>query len=116
LHVIDELSGHCGLPSLKISGIAADVTMPAAKGKLLVKGAPQASGQSDLRLPRWQRILPFKSCGGVSILEKKVAIRSRTHSKLLTLRQPTERICGVFNRPDLSERQIFRIFNVVLRT
>jgi hypothetical protein len=32
---------HCraigGLPSLEISGIAADVTTPAAKGKLLVK-------------------------------------------------------------------------------
>src|SRR5215467_788648 len=34
LHVIDELSGHRGLPSLQISGkFGADVTMPEAKGK-----------------------------------------------------------------------------------
>jgi hypothetical protein len=39
--VIDELSGHCGLPSLKISGkFGADVTMPAAKGK---RSSPLAS-------------------------------------------------------------------------
>jgi heme-degrading monooxygenase HmoA len=32
--MIDELSGHLpGLPSLKLSGIGADVTMPAGKGK-----------------------------------------------------------------------------------
>jgi hypothetical protein len=31
--VIDELSGHCGLPSSEISGISADVAAPAAKGK-----------------------------------------------------------------------------------
>jgi hypothetical protein len=32
--MIDELSGHLpGLPSLKLSGIGGDVTMPAGKGK-----------------------------------------------------------------------------------
>jgi hypothetical protein len=40
--VIDELSGHRGLPSLKISEeFGADVTMPHAKGK---RSSPQDQG------------------------------------------------------------------------
>jgi hypothetical protein len=48
--VIDELSGHCGLPSLKISGkFGVDVTMPAAKGK---RSSPLAQG-AEFRLTRF---------------------------------------------------------------
>jgi hypothetical protein len=50
--VIDELSGHCGLPSLQISGkFGADVTMLAAKGK---RSTPLANRLRENRTLRYK--------------------------------------------------------------